>query len=380
MSCCPLAKQSLTDISSAQRVWFTAPSVVLAIQQHYFLSQQLPAFNFRLVTGLDNADYWDQSTWDIALLNIHTIISTPQILLDALDSGFLALADFSLVVVDEAHHCFGGNPLNTIMARHYHTMDAANPEIQRPHILGLSASPVTRKSAAELKTLEANLDARCVTPTIQLDNYSAFVSMPSLEMVTFVSLLGPSSGPLLVLEKISKSLRVDDDPHMINLRQKTDLESRSKVEKFLNKGRTPTIENIRSFALSAGRLQVELGPWAAQQFIAVCLNNARLLETEMLKASNHKSSQAMHFVNTTLDPVRATGPDTVLSTLDSIDCSDKVNRLVQYLKNSYTPTARVLIFVKTRSTAWALSRLINCHPLMTDYHAFSFVGCAHAAH
>ncbi|RVX68028.1 hypothetical protein B0A52_08439 [Exophiala mesophila] len=360
-------------------VWFTAPSVVLAIQQHSFLSQQLPAFNFRLVTGQDNADYWDQSTWDRALLNINTVISTPQILLDALDSGFLALSNFSLIVVDEAHHCFRGNPLNTMMTRHYHTMAASDPQVPRPHILGLSASPVSRKSTLELKTLEANLNARCVTPTVQVEDYSAFVNMPSLEKIAFVPLSMPPQGPLLILENISKDLQLDEDPHMINLRQKTDLESRSKVERYLRKGRTPTIEDIRSFALSAGNLNSELGTWAAQQFIVACLKRARLLEIETSKAASSTPNRAMRFVNTTLDPIRAAVPEALLSTLDSTDCSDKVNRLVQFLKNSYSPAVRVLIFVKTRYTAWALSRLINCHPLTTEYHAFSFVGCANGA-
>ena len=38
-------------------IWFLAPSQVLAQQQHLVMTTQLPAYSFRLITGLDNAEY-----------------------------------------------------------------------------------------------------------------------------------------------------------------------------------------------------------------------------------------------------------------------------------------------------------------------------------
>src|ERR1700761_9528610 len=67
-------------------VWFTAPSVVLAYQQYRCLSQQLPAYQFRLITGMDNAEYWTTlDIWNKVLHNIQVVVSTPAILEQALN-------------------------------------------------------------------------------------------------------------------------------------------------------------------------------------------------------------------------------------------------------------------------------------------------------
>lgn len=42
-----------------------------------------------------------QSIWDAILLNIRIVVSTPQILLDALSNGFLRLTRIALLVLDE---------------------------------------------------------------------------------------------------------------------------------------------------------------------------------------------------------------------------------------------------------------------------------------
>ena len=41
---------------------------------------------------MDNAEYWrTQEVWDKVLFNIDVVVSTPRILLDALNYGFLSL-------------------------------------------------------------------------------------------------------------------------------------------------------------------------------------------------------------------------------------------------------------------------------------------------
>ena len=86
-------------------MWFLAPTVALAVQQEAAISQQLPAFQTRLLSGADNVDKWTtQQVWDAMLLNIRVVISTPQVLLDALSNGFVRLAKLALLVFDEGNH------------------------------------------------------------------------------------------------------------------------------------------------------------------------------------------------------------------------------------------------------------------------------------
>lgn len=82
--------------------WFLAPSVALCLQQHRELVQYITPYNHRCFSGNDNVDKWtDQKLWNAALLNIRVVVSTPQILYDALAHGFVKITNIALLVFDE---------------------------------------------------------------------------------------------------------------------------------------------------------------------------------------------------------------------------------------------------------------------------------------
>lgn len=85
--------------------------------------------------------------WATVLKDHRVIVSTPQVLLDALSHGYVNLGrDVALIVFDEAHHAVGKHPYNMIMKNFYHTLplrkDAFTEELIRPAVLGLTASPI----------------------------------------------------------------------------------------------------------------------------------------------------------------------------------------------------------------------------------------------
>lgn len=85
-----------------QLVWFLATTVALAEQQFNVISSQLPAFQIRFLSGADNVDHWsEQWIWDQVLNNVRIVVSTHQILLDALTHGFVGMARIALLVFDE---------------------------------------------------------------------------------------------------------------------------------------------------------------------------------------------------------------------------------------------------------------------------------------
>lgn len=74
------------------------------------------------------------------------MVTTPQVLLDALRHGYISLGiDVGLLVFDEAHHAVDNHPYNSIMKEFYfrlpsrHVADGGNV---RPSVLGLTASPI----------------------------------------------------------------------------------------------------------------------------------------------------------------------------------------------------------------------------------------------
>lgn len=85
-----------------QLVWFLVPTVALAEQQHAAITLQLPAFQSRMLSGNDGVDHWSsQDIWDKILHNIRIVVSTPQVLLDALYRSFVAFSRLALIVFDE---------------------------------------------------------------------------------------------------------------------------------------------------------------------------------------------------------------------------------------------------------------------------------------
>lgn len=86
----------------AQIAWFLAPKRALCDQQFQVLRRHLPGFEARFLSGDDEVDKWSsQHLWDATLLNIRIVVSTPQIMLDALSNGYVQIDRLALIVVDE---------------------------------------------------------------------------------------------------------------------------------------------------------------------------------------------------------------------------------------------------------------------------------------
>jgi ERCC4-related helicase len=76
--------------------------VSLAEQQHAVIAEQLPAYQSRMLSGNDGVDHWsNQDIWDKILRNIRIVVSTPQVLLDALYRSFVTISRLALMVFDE---------------------------------------------------------------------------------------------------------------------------------------------------------------------------------------------------------------------------------------------------------------------------------------
>jgi RecG-like helicase len=77
--------------------------VALAEQQFELIRAQLPAVQSKLIVGSDKVDAWSTKpgVWDAVLLNTRIVVSTYQILFDAVAHAFVPLSSLGLIVVDE---------------------------------------------------------------------------------------------------------------------------------------------------------------------------------------------------------------------------------------------------------------------------------------
>lgn len=96
-----------------------------------------------LISGSKEPDQWKNSAlWQTVLRNNRVVVTTPQVLLDALRHSYVSLSrDISLLVFDEAHHAVDNHPYNRIMQEFYFPLPVSLG-YQRPSILGLTASPI----------------------------------------------------------------------------------------------------------------------------------------------------------------------------------------------------------------------------------------------
>ncbi len=86
----------------SQLVWFLTPTTALCEQQFHVFELNLPGYGIQMLSGKDGVDHWsDQTTWDAVLDNVRIVLSTHQVLLDALSHGFLRMNRISLIIFDE---------------------------------------------------------------------------------------------------------------------------------------------------------------------------------------------------------------------------------------------------------------------------------------
>lgn len=125
-----------------------APTVALCEQQREVIQSALPV-SVRIISGAHEPNQWKNHTlWIDVLATNQVIVSTPQVLLDALRHAYVVLGkDVSLMVFDEAHHAVENHPYNCIMAEWYFHIPPRGTQPEgllglRPHVLGLTASPI----------------------------------------------------------------------------------------------------------------------------------------------------------------------------------------------------------------------------------------------
>ena len=61
----------------------------------------MAAVPMKLITGNDNVDTWEAPIWEAVLDGVRIVVSTYQILLDALSHAFVRMDQLALIVFDE---------------------------------------------------------------------------------------------------------------------------------------------------------------------------------------------------------------------------------------------------------------------------------------
>ncbi|CAN6448058.1 unnamed protein product [Victoria cruziana] len=142
---------------------FLAPTVHLVQQQAVVIEHST---NFKVGTYFGAQKHLDNhKEWESEIENYEVFVMTPEILLRNLHHRFMRMDTIALLIFDECHHAQKRHPYAQIM-KEFYSRDA----IKRPHIFGLTASPVVGRGGSHqmnytkcINTLECLLDAKVCT-------------------------------------------------------------------------------------------------------------------------------------------------------------------------------------------------------------------------
>ncbi|KAL1841683.1 hypothetical protein VTJ49DRAFT_6722 [Mycothermus thermophilus] len=362
--------------------WFLAPTVALAQQQFEVIRAQTQSVRSRLIVGSDNVEAWSSKpgVWDAVLLNIRIVVSTYQILFDAVSHALVPLESLCLIVVDEAHNCGGKKSRNAVarlMREHY--APRKEKGLYVPHILGLTASPLMKSNLAGLEELERTLDAVIRTPSKHRDELLAQVNRPEMKTVPYAAPaddddndndIDLSTLPALEnLWRLCVKLDIRQDPYIRYLLERTGPKRREKLQKAIMKRKTYCMRSLTSLGRRTQEMYLKLGPWAAEYYLYEVISDFTKPVDGEQQPGDSLQEQERRYLADIFQRIGAKPPPTVPT-----DLSPKVQALLDVLE-SHEGDPIGIIFVKERATVAVLSHILANHPKTSHrYRVGSMVG------
>ncbi|KAL7920435.1 hypothetical protein ACQKWADRAFT_322180 [Trichoderma austrokoningii] len=367
-------KAELERCDPKKLVWFLTPTVSLSAQQHAVLQLQMPSVRMRMLAGNSHLPTWGQEIWTPLLENARIVITTPQILLDALDHAFLTMQDLALIVFDEVHNCVGKNPGGKIMQNHYHPCLSAGESV--PAILGLTATPSIQSNHQDILALEKLMDAKCIKPTLHRDELLKCVKRPSIQHRVYLPAEDDSTPTMRSLSQVYNNLDINKDPFVLMLIAEPSDRNKRLLDKALNKKETYTQNQMKAFASQSQSVCRQLGPWAADLFIWKSISsyldkadtNDIFFDQWYQCRDREKKYLAEIFRLVDVKPPPKTPHD-------MNDISDKVLMLLEELLSTDESNTMGIIFVEERVMVRMLAEFLSVNPAITKkYKIGTMVG------
>ncbi|KAK2625821.1 hypothetical protein QTJ16_005133 [Diplocarpon rosae] len=215
------------------------------------------------------------------------------------------------------------------MSLFYHRRKGAGLSV--PNILGMTASPIMKTNPQGLAIIESTLDAICRTPIKHRAELRLEVKLPLLLRVQYQKPLLDSNKAIQSLSLAYVNLDIEKDPYFAKLSKDKSEQGQNNLARVRLSGKTSCCDQIKSFCTTAKTILQDLGPWAANYYVAQVISKIGKIASgskgfphgwDTANAENKYLIKALQGVETS---------PTHFSLNDVQSVSDKVGKLVEIL-------------------------------------------------
>ncbi|XP_005108875.1 uncharacterized protein LOC101845957 [Aplysia californica] len=156
---------AMLEANTDRPVLFLVDKVLLVMQQAKYIKRQLGHRKFKRVSLTKDTEIEErdlevkiicggmQSKSTLPIWKHDIVVTTAAFCDNMLSKGVVRWEDFSLVVLDEVHHCGKQHPYHKLLSVHHRCL----PYESRPKMLGLTASPAGKSTVEEAYKMLKNL-------------------------------------------------------------------------------------------------------------------------------------------------------------------------------------------------------------------------------
>ncbi|KAF8625629.1 hypothetical protein AX17_006814 [Amanita inopinata Kibby_2008] len=368
--------------------WFLAPTVTLCEQQKSVIGDSLNVPVGHISGSMEPTQWKSPAMWRKVLDTHPIMVTTPQVLLDALRHGYVYLGrDINLIVFDEVHHAVSNHPYNRIMQEFYFRLPSREQQAStksetadvRPMIMGLTASPIYGGDAVKaFRVIECNLDSAIRAPRLHRAELAQFVHRPVFKHVMYTTHQVGFSINLGLLVNVTSRLNIEDDPYVKSLRTKlkqaiSDSPDCSRLERKLssaiNKKNTFVHKGLTELFQSAEFLLRNIGTWTADWYIYSVIKHAKIAANPYNNMISTWKTAEKKYLFEVLDKIN---PLPISYCEEDIldELSDKVTTLIETLlrekadAEAHGESYSGIVFVERRDAVLALTEILTHHPLI----------------
>ena len=171
------------------------------------------------------------------------------------------------------------------------------------------------------------------------------------------------SQKLRVVAALHSQLNIEDDPYVKRLKSSRQGHT-EQLRKALTSRKTYCQEQIKSLASMAANVQAELGSWAADYYLSLCVQKLTIRRTEgPVDIEDGLEIEEKRYLKAALQGIHDS--PTVSTTVPAnYELTSKVHRLLECLVEVLEPGFAGLIFVKTRASVYLLAHLLSVYPTL----------------